>query len=88
MGSRGKALAAGSRGVSAHTPGGVWGAEPQNAKTKHLDHPTPKQADPHWPRTLAACKGHGALPVGTTAPYRSMVHRYIARGNNSTPIVP
>jgi hypothetical protein len=45
--------------------GGVWGAEPQNAETKPLNHTQTQTA--RSPRLRA--KDHGALPVGTTAPY-------------------
>jgi hypothetical protein len=85
VGSRGKALAAGSRGVSAHTLGGVRGAEPRDAEPKPLDHPTPKQVDPDTAcatlrdrlraKTTVRCplgQQHPTpvrFPVGTTAPY-------------------
>jgi hypothetical protein len=64
VGSRGNALAAGSRGVSAHIPGGVRGAEPRDAEPKPLDDAMPKQVDLCWLRATSTVR----CPLGQQHP--------------------
>jgi hypothetical protein len=52
---RGYPLAAGSRGVSAHTLGGVRGAEPRDAEPKPLDQTESEQPDHIWLRQNPWC---------------------------------
>jgi hypothetical protein len=70
MGSRGEALAAGSRGVSAHTLGAGPGRGAPGCQTE-----APRSLNAKAPRSpFAADIIHGALPVGTTAPYPNPSH--------------
>jgi hypothetical protein len=83
---RGYPFAAGSRGVCGHTPGGVRGAEPRNAKTKPLDHTQTETA--RSPRLRA--KATVRCPLGQQHP--TQIHalgcvqhlRCVARWDNST----